>query len=270
MRLTPTSTYTQSINPNTQASFTPPNNKSIANNTLTPAHQRTGYSLITGNSGNRSALGPIVTLFWHLMDTPLSDQVQNLLNQIGNTNTEDFRSILKASIKDHDFTFDRIISIAEFREQYGDMATKSLLPTARDKAKLLAKSDLPINQKKLWEAIATLIDPDNHPLIKVSVEHTNYLTSQPSVVLSLDNPPFNPYHPKLSSFIDKINEPRHIKKKAKYRGLTVSKRVSDVSVSCVLPESMIESRKLKRFSSFLEFIKDYQKFLDSQNSSSAT
>ena len=41
MRLTPTSTYTQSFNPNTQASFTPTNNKSIEKNVQAPS-QRTG------------------------------------------------------------------------------------------------------------------------------------------------------------------------------------------------------------------------------------
>jgi hypothetical protein len=40
MRLTPTSTYTQSFNPNTRASFTPTNNKSIVN--VSAPSQRTG------------------------------------------------------------------------------------------------------------------------------------------------------------------------------------------------------------------------------------
>ncbi|MFN9690505.1 MAG: hypothetical protein ACK551_00165 [Vampirovibrionales bacterium] len=46
MRLTPTSTYTQSFNPNTQASFTPTNNKSIEKNVQAPS-QRTGAQLTT-------------------------------------------------------------------------------------------------------------------------------------------------------------------------------------------------------------------------------
>jgi hypothetical protein len=44
MRLMPSSTYTQSFTPNTHASFTPPNNKSIAKNVQAPS-QRTGAQL---------------------------------------------------------------------------------------------------------------------------------------------------------------------------------------------------------------------------------
>jgi hypothetical protein len=55
MRLTPTSTYTQSINPNTQASFTPTNNKSIEKNVQAPS-QRTGATVLPEH---------IVDLFFH-------------------------------------------------------------------------------------------------------------------------------------------------------------------------------------------------------------